>query len=132
MKKVKLVALMATTILGVSTFTPLIETVQPAQASTWHKGTPKTIRGKWKLPYQSQKISKSTIHVYSAGKYYIKNVKYKKIGGGVFKVRGYEYTYLDKYNNTYYKLKGHKLMYMYMAVVKCRKMAIRNCRFSYI
>ncbi|WP_203638655.1 hypothetical protein [Levilactobacillus wangkuiensis] len=115
MKKVKLVTLIATTILGVSAFTPLIEPIQTAQASSWHKGTPKAIRGKWKMKNESYAlqrihITKTHLYYYSAGPYYLKNISYKKTGKHSYTVRGYEYTYLYKQSSVYFKIKSHKII----------------------
>lgn len=70
-----------------------------ASAATWHKGTPKTLRGNWKgktFTYNGVKVrgvwvvGKKTIRSESPtmpGQTW-KNLRYHKVGKGVYKVKG--------------------------------------------
>jgi len=114
MKKISLIILVTATVLGVSIATPLI-TPTPAQAATWHQGTPKSIRGKWHLkntPAYVQRIhiTKTHLYYYSGGPYYLKDISYKKTGAHSYTVRGYEYTYLYSYSSVHFKVKNHKII----------------------
>ncbi|RRK09293.1 hypothetical protein D1831_13490 [Lactiplantibacillus garii] len=113
MKKFTASLLTIAATLSLSTAVTMTDTT--AQAATWHKGTPKVIRGKWRVKHVSTKVAhlkvtKSRVYLYSAGKFYLKNVKYKKVSAKTYKVRGYEYTYLHSKNTVSFKVKGHKIL----------------------
>ncbi|WP_283678419.1 hypothetical protein [Lentilactobacillus sp. Marseille-Q4993] len=85
--------LLSTTLLGLGGMTV------SAGASSWHKGSPKVLRGTWKNEgYPVYKITKNKLTVYGKGGGTGK-VSYKKTGHNKyslkFKVQGYHYT--DKF-----------------------------------
>ncbi len=101
--------------LGLSTTTALGATT--AQAASWHAGTPKVLRGKWRVKHVSTKttrlkITKSHVYLYSAGPFNLKKVKYKKTGARTYKVRGYEYSYLHATSTISFRTKkNHTIQY---------------------
>ncbi|MCI1554363.1 MAG: hypothetical protein LKH74_10625 [Levilactobacillus sp.] len=69
-----------------------------ASAATWHKGTPKALRGNWKRSY-NDRGSKVTIHFRIKSKSMDisrpgwaveswSNLKYRKVGAGTYKIKG--------------------------------------------
>lgn len=73
-----------------------------ANAATWHKGTPKALRGNWKRSY-NDRGTKVTIHFDIKSKSMSidrpgwasenwSNLKYQKVGSGTYKLKG---TYRD-------------------------------------
>lgn len=69
-----------------------------ASAATWHKGTPKALRGTWKRSYNDRgtkvtirvDIASKSINIgrpgWAAEKW--SNLKYQKVGAGTYKVKG--------------------------------------------
>lgn len=114
MNKLKSFVIIVISVVGLSTLVPITQT---AQAATWHKGTPKVLRGKWRVKHVSTsterlQITKSRVYLYSAGSFNLKNVKYKKTGAHSYKVRGYEYTYLNSNSTITFRTKGtHTIQY---------------------
>lgn len=108
MNKLRSFVVLVTLVLGLSVLSPVTQT---AQAASWHKGTPKALRGKWRVKHVSTStehlhITKSHVYLYSSGPFNLKNVKYKKIGSHTYKVRGYEYTYLNANSTIKFRTKG--------------------------
>lgn len=69
-----------------------------ASAATWHKGTPKALRGTWKRSY-NDRGNKVTIQLAIASKSINidrpgwaaeswSNLKYQKVGAGTYKIKG--------------------------------------------
>ncbi|AYM01487.1 hypothetical protein [Levilactobacillus yiduensis] len=69
-----------------------------ASAATWHKGTPKALRGNWKRSY-NDRGSKVTIHFRIKSKSMNigrpgwaaeswSSLKYQKVGAGTYKIKG--------------------------------------------
>lgn len=87
------------------------------QASSWHKGTPKVIRGSWvykgNTAHVHAKIGKNFYHFESFAPIHMNNVSYKKIGKYTYKIRGYEPLYAKKNIVNYFKVvsKKHLLSY---------------------
>ena len=109
MNKLKYFVIIAISVVGLSILTPVSQT---AQAATWHKGTPRVIRGKWRMyptpvSVQHLNIVKDHVRYYSVGPWYLNNVSYKKTGSHKYLVRGYEYTYLFKKSYATFKIKNH-------------------------
>ena len=88
--KVSMVGLVAVTLGGTTSTT--------ASAATWHKGTPKALRGNWKRSY-NDRGSKVTIHFRIKSKSMSisrpgwaaeswSNLKYQKVGAGTYKIKG--------------------------------------------
>lgn len=100
MQALKFAGLAALTTLGLAVSTP----VSTAHAATWHQGTPKILRGKWRLDDVSPtlvhlRVTKQRFYFYSMGPlYYLKNVHYQKVGQHAYKLRGYEYTHHKRYD----------------------------------
>lgn len=113
MKNLTVIGLATATILGLTITAP----TQTAQAAVWHHGTPKALRGKWRGKHVSPSverlhITKSHVYLYSAGPFNLKNVKYQKTGKHAYKVRGYEYTYLNANSTIKMRTKGkHAIQY---------------------
>lgn len=110
MNKLKTTVLITVATLGLTLATPASN--QIAQAATWHKGTPKALRGKWRvkgLPSDAARlhITKSRVYYFSAGPYYLKDVTYKRVSHNSYKVRGYEYTYRFQYDTMKFKVINH-------------------------
>lgn len=73
-----------------------------ANAATWHKGTPKALRGSWKRSYNDRgskitikfRIKSKSINIDRPGwaSESWSNLKYHKVGSGVYKIKG---TYRD-------------------------------------
>lgn len=91
MKKIKFTNLVAAMLLTVSPIVTLGTSNSQAntvQAATWHKGTPKAIRGKYKTHHYGADlmstftIKKSSIRAWEAGMspIYGSKVKYKRLG----------------------------------------------------
>ncbi|PTM21232.1 hypothetical protein DA798_11360 [Lactobacillus sp. PFC-70] len=69
-----------------------------ASAATWHKGTPRGLRGSWKRSYNDRgnkvtmhfKIKAKSINLSRPGWANEKwiNLKYKKVGSGTYKIKG--------------------------------------------
>ncbi|CAJ1224640.1 hypothetical protein [Lactiplantibacillus xiangfangensis] len=114
MKKFKTALIVIIAMISFVTVSSLNSTT--AQAATWHKGTPKVLRGKWRIKHVSTrvdrlKVTKKRVYLYSSGPFHLKNIKYKKTGAHSYKVRGYEYTYLHaKTTISFKKIKGHKII----------------------
>ncbi|OLF66254.1 hypothetical protein ADT67_12485 [Levilactobacillus brevis] len=109
MNKLRNFVVLVTLTLGLSVLSPVSKT---AQAATWHKGTPKALRGKWRVkhvPTSTERlhITKSHVYYFSVGPYYLKNVTYKKVNHNSYKVRGYEYTYRLQYDTMKFKVINH-------------------------
>jgi len=111
MTNLKLPIIATTALFGLTLVAPVTTT---AQAATWHRGTPKALRGKWRIEGVSTgilhlRLTKSHVYFYSMGPlYYLKNVKYKKVGSHAYKVRGYEYTHNLEKNTLSFRTKGSK------------------------
>ena len=69
-----------------------------AEASSWHKGSPKIARGTWTDKYKYPKgamydvlyISKN-LFVFDDNDPHLSNLKYKKVGLNAYKFKGYEF-----------------------------------------
>lgn len=98
--KIKSLVLVTTTALGIS-ITPLFNSKQ-AEAATWHKGTPKVLRGTWQKKVHEGGISfdtgiqikKNYFTTFSPGDpLYLKPVSYHKVGNGTYALKGKEVIY---------------------------------------
>lgn len=90
-------------------------TATEAQASTWHKGMPKKMRGTWKVPHDKifhsgAKIGKNYYHFCANDPDYLNNTKYKYLGNKIYKINGYEPVYTKGRVNRYIKLISSKHM----------------------
>lgn len=109
MKKLKTLILAAFTTLSVSLVAPLGS--QSVQAATWHKGTPKALRGTWQrtehvsgkygFSFKSGiRFQKSHSTTLSLGDPFVMNhLKYKKVGKTAFVLSGIEYLYSKTYRH---------------------------------
>lgn len=93
MGKFSKIAVTAMTVLLVGSAVPTT-----ASAASWHKGTPKALRGSWKRSY-SQNGTKGTIRFKVTAKAIsqsqtgwantsLTNIKYRKVGAGTYKLKG--------------------------------------------
>ncbi|WP_057878191.1 hypothetical protein [Levilactobacillus paucivorans] len=93
MGKFSKIAVTAVTVLLVGGAVPTT-----ASAASWHKGTPKALRGSWKRSYK-QNGAKQTIHFKVTAKSIaeyrtgwastnLTNVKYQKVSAGTYKLKG--------------------------------------------
>lgn len=72
MKKIKIFTIIALTTLGLSTVSTI-----PADAATWHKGFPKTLKGTWTRKYrvkQGKKFRLTTKKIVITGHYMLDDI----------------------------------------------------------
>ncbi|GHP14312.1 hypothetical protein YK48G_17370 [Lentilactobacillus fungorum] len=104
------------------TFATTVSTVQ-SHAATWHYGTPKTLRGTYKVArhagtgkyrfkyYEGVRVTGRDFETFGLGDGFAMNrVSYKRYGRYTYVLRGVEYRYSHKVNYvklraTHYKLK---------------------------
>lgn len=94
-------------IVGLSLALPALPPTQ-ANASAWHWGMAKKLRGTWrahhdKIFHSHAKIGKNYYHFEANDPTFLNNTKFKYVGHHVYKINGYEPVYSKKRGNLYIK-----------------------------
>ena len=82
------------------------------QASTWHKGMPKALIGRWYVPhdkiFHTQMINgRNYSHIYSNDPGILNNTKYRYLGHHIYEINGYEPVYTHGRTNEWIKWFNH-------------------------
>lgn len=107
--------------LGLSLLVPIVA-ISPADASSWHTGTPKVLRGNWyrtkhagtgsnRFSFKTGvKLSKTNFSAYGLGDPFVMNhLKYKKLSKKSYVISGIEYLYSKDARHVKITKSGHKL-----------------------